>query len=167
MKTNRNMTIFGFCYWTNLVRQNKSSFIFICCIWYVPSFAVCFATAANATGTVVGIMLFCIGCWSRVEMGLFAWEWSSSRADDDWICEVATALDELIDDSMLVVDDVDGIVGAPDTLCWVELAIAGEALCDWFLLGVEHTVLIWTVDVLLIVEFRSDLFARTAVGFTG
>lgn len=79
-------------------------------------------------------------------------------------------LDELFDDVMLVVDDVGGIVGAPDdTICWVELAVAGDALCDdWFLLGVEHTVLIGADDdVLFTVELVSGLLARTAVGFTG
>lgn len=52
------------------------------------------------------------------------------------------------------------------------LAVAGDALCDdWFLLGVEHTVLVGAgadADVILFtVEFVSDLLARTAVGFTG
>lgn len=145
-------------------------FKIVCVI--IPSFAVCcdvlcFATAANATGAVDGIMLFCNKGWSRVEMVLFAWEWFSSRADNDWFSEEAIPLDELFDDVTLVVEEVDGIDGAPGTFCWVELAVAGEALCDWFLLGVEHTVLLWADDVLFIVEFRSDLLARTAVGFTG
>lgn len=138
----------------------------------LPSFAVCcdvlcFATAANATGAVVGIMLFCIGGWSRVEMG-FAWEWFSSRAEDDWFWSVEPPpLLVIIDDVALVIEAVDATVDAPDTFSCVELAVAGEALCDWFLLGVEHTVLLGADTVLFIVEFRSDLLARTAVGLTG
>lgn len=137
-----------------------------------PSFAVCcdvlcFATAANATGALVGIMLFCRGCWSRVELDLIAWEWFSSRTEDDWTCEVATPLLKLIDDVTFVLEAVDSTIDAPDEFSWTELAVAGDAVCDWFLLGVEHTVLLWTDDELLTVEFRSDLFARTAIGFTG
>lgn len=42
----------------------------------------------------------------------------------------------------------------------------------WFLLGVEHTIdLFCDEDIVVLldeaVEFRSDLFARTAVGLTG
>lgn len=105
-------------------------------------------------------------------MVLVTCEWFSSRAAIAWICcdGVTPLLDELFDDVMLVVDDVGGIVGAPDdTICWVELAIAGDALCDdWFLLGVEHTVLIGADDVVLFtMDIVSGLLARTAVGFTG
>lgn len=67
--------------------------------------------------------------------------------------------------------DVDMI--APIKLFCVVLTAAtgaaGDAFCVWFLLGVEHTAILFVVIALFVValKLRSDLLARTAVGFTG
>lgn len=55
----------------------------------------------------------------------------------------------------------------PDRFNW---PVADDIFCAaWFLLGVEHTIDLFCSDgiVALFDVFRSDLLARTAVGFTG
>lgn len=113
------------------------------------------ATAANATGAVVGIIV---------------------DDDDDWFDEAMPALviEDIEDiDVVTVVDADDSIAAIPDAVSWTAFVDTDDTFSEgWFLLGVEHTIVLFCASDIVVlfddnVEFRSDLFARTAVGFTG
>lgn len=107
---------------------------------------LCLATAANAIGLVGGIIDD-----DNVEMDEACWAWDAAAAE--------VAVPDFTD---VVVDEMADTFNAADV-------VAGDI---WFLLGVEHTIdLFCDEDIVVLldeaVEFRSDLFARTAVGLTG
>lgn len=107
---------------------------------------LCLATAANAIGFVGRIIDD-----DNVEMDEACWAWDAAVAE------------AVPDFTVVAVDEMADTLRAADV-------VAGATI--WFLLGVEHTIdLFCDEDIVVLldeaVEFRSDLFARTAIGLTG
>lgn len=144
----------------------------------LPSFAVCsdalcLATAENA-GADGRITLFIGIGWSRAVFVLMPCKWLSSRLTADVFWAVSIPIAVVLAIELFVAVDII----APDERFCVMFAIAGDAFSEWFLLGVEHTAILFCagtlfVDVIELIELieliklRSGLLALIAVGFTG